>query len=321
MQPCSQPRYGLIERSKPISGESLRAMIVRVESTLSVVVNGAGFSSAVPQPSSNAMRFSASKRPLSLLAAPRPLRCLRATGISMFRMMPLRPEQYKNKFRISAVIPTLNAGETLPETLAELRNSASIGEVIVADGGSSDETVDCARSASARVVVAPQGRGAQLAAGAAAGSGDWLLFLHADCRLEPGWEKAVEGFLTAPEAESCAGHFDLALDDPAPAAKRLERIVAWRCRVLGLPYGDQGLLIARRLYDAVGGFRPLPLMEDVDLVRRLGRRRLAALDHAAITSAARYRRTGYRRRSARNLVCLGLYFLGLPPRALVRLYR
>jgi len=238
----------------------------------------------------------------------------------MLRMMPLRPEHYKNKFRISAVIPTLNAGETLPETLAELRNSASIGEVIVADGGSSDETVDCARSASARVVVAPQGRGAQLAAGAAAASGDWLLFLHADCRLEPGWEKAVEAFLTAPEAASCAGHFDLALDDPATAARRLERIVAWRCRVLGLPYGDQGLLIARTLYDAVGGFAPLPLMEDVDLVRRLGRHRLVRIGARCLASAQRYRREGYLRRPLRNLLCLSLYFAGVPPARIVRLY-
>src|SRR5262249_56756307 len=120
-------------------------------------------------------RLSASKRPLLLLAAPRPLRCLRATGISMPRMMPRRSEQYKNKFRISAVIPTWNAGETLPRTLAELRYSASIGEVIVAACRSSDETVDCARSASARVVVAPQGRGSQLAAGAAPASRDWAL--------------------------------------------------------------------------------------------------------------------------------------------------
>jgi len=235
-------------------------------------------------------------------------------------MMHLRPEHYKNKFRISAVIPTLNAGETLPETLAELRNSASISEVIVADGGSSDETIDCARSASARVVVAPRGRGGQLAAGAAAACGNWLLFLHADCRLEPGWEKAVEGFLTAPEAESCAGHFDLALDDPAPAAKRLERIVAWRCRVLGLPYGDQGLLIARTLYDAVGGFAPLPLMEDVDLARRLGRHRLARIGVRCIASARRYQRDGYLRRPLRNLLCLSLYFAGVPPARIVRLY-
>jgi rSAM/selenodomain-associated transferase 2 len=221
---------------------------------------------------------------------------------------------------ISAVIPTFNAAETLPETLAALRGATSIGEVIVADGGSSDETVDCARSAAARVVVAPRGRGGQVAAGAAAASGDWLFFLHADCRLEPGWETAVDAFVTAPQAESRAGYFDLALDDPAPAARRLEHIVAWRCRALALPYGDQGLLIARALYDVVGGFAPLPLMEDVDLVRRLGRHRLARIGARCIASARRYRRDGYFQRPLRNLLCLALYFAGVPPARIVRLY-
>jgi len=90
--------------------------------------------------------------------------------------------------------------------------------------------------------------------------------------------------------------------------------------VLGLPYGDQGLLIHRDLLRSVGGVRALPLMEDVDLVRRLGRRRLAAVDVAAVTSAAKWVRDGWYRRSARNLVCLGLYYLGVPPRVIARLY-
>ncbi|MBD0271428.1 MAG: glycosyl transferase family 2, partial [Acetobacteraceae bacterium] len=92
------------------------------------------------------------------------------------------------------------------------------------------------------------------------------------------------------------------------------------CRALALPYGDQGLLIPRALYEAVGGFRPLPLMEDVDLVRRLGRGRLAALPVAAVTSAERWRREGWRLRSARNLACLSLWFLGVRPEAIKRLY-
>jgi rSAM/selenodomain-associated transferase 2 len=221
---------------------------------------------------------------------------------------------------ISVVVPTLNAAGTLPETFATLCGSAIVGEVVVADGGSSDKTVPFARSAGARVVAAARGRGSQLAAGAAAAASGWLLFLHADCRPEPGWESAVGAFLTAPEAESCAGYFDLALDDPAPAARRLERIVAWRCRVLALPYGDQGLLIARTLYDNVGGFAPLPLMEDVDFVRRLGRRRLAPIGARCLASARRYRRDGYLRRPLRNLLCLSLYFAGVPPGRIVRLY-
>ncbi len=96
--------------------------------------------------------------------------------------------------------------------------------------------------------------------------------------------------------------------------------MAWRCRRLALPYGDQGLLLPRALLDAVGGVRPLPLMEDLDLVRRLGRRRLSALDADAVTSAARWERDGWLRRSARNLLCLGLFFAGVPPRLIARVY-
>jgi rSAM/selenodomain-associated transferase 2 len=227
---------------------------------------------------------------------------------------------HQERFSLSVVIPTLNAAATLPETLAGLCRSAIVREVVVADGRSSDETVPGACLAGARVVTAPRGRGSQLAVGAAAALGDWLLFLHADCRLEPGWQDAVGDFLGGAEAGSRAGYFDFALDDETPAARRLERMVAWRCRVLALPYGDQGLLIARSLYDGVGGFAPLPLMEDVDLARRLGRRRLARLGARCFASARRYRRDGYLRRPLRNLMCLSLYFAGVPPARLVRLY-
>jgi rSAM/selenodomain-associated transferase 2 len=228
---------------------------------------------------------------------------------------------FQEQIALSAVIPTWNEAASLPRALAALRPAPMLHEIVVADGGSSDETIAVARAAGARVVVARHGRGPQLAAGAVAACGDWLLFLHADCRLEPGWDGAVRAFVGAPGAAGRAGYFDLVLDDPAPAARRLERIVAWRCRWLALPYGDQGLLIARSLYDEVGGFPPLPLMEDVELVRRLGRRRLARIGARALVSARRYRRDGYSRRSLRNLICLSLYFAGVPPERLRPLYR
>jgi rSAM/selenodomain-associated transferase 2 len=222
--------------------------------------------------------------------------------------------------RLSVVIPALNAADTLTGLVDQLRASALIKEIIVADGGSSDETVAIAAAAGARVVAAPRGRGIQLAAGAEAAYGDRLLFLHADCRLAPGWEAAVAAFIAGPETADRAGYFDFALDDPAPAARRLERIVTWRCRVLALPYGDQGLLIPRRLYNAVGGFTPVPLMEDVDFVRRLGRRNLARIGAQCISSPQRYRRDGYWLRPLRNLLCLSLYLLGVPPHRIMRLY-
>jgi rSAM/selenodomain-associated transferase 2 len=222
---------------------------------------------------------------------------------------------------VSVVIPTLDAADDLPVTLAALAGAELIGEIIVVDGGSHDDTAAIAAAGGARIVSASRGRGTQLAAGAAAAAGDWLLFLHADCRLAPRWELAVTDFIAAPGAAGRAGYFAFALDDASRAARRLERIVAWRCRALGLPYGDQGLLIARALYQAVGGFTALPLMEDVEFARRLGRRRLVPLGAPAYASARRYRQGGYIRRPLRNLMCLSLYFAGVPPERIVRLYR
>jgi len=221
---------------------------------------------------------------------------------------------------LSLVIPALNAAPALARALAALAPEMAGVELVVADGGSADETVAVARAAGAKVVAAPRGRGMQLRAGAAAAAGDWLLFLHADTRLAPGWRRVAEAFM-ADSGNACrAAAFGFALDDADPRARRVERLVAWRCRALGLPYGDQALLIARKFYDALGGHPALPLMEDVALARRIGRARLALLDHAAITSAARYRRDGWTLRPARNLALLGLYFLGVPPRWLARLY-
>jgi len=233
----------------------------------------------------------------------------------LFAIAPSRGEG-----EVSVIIPTLNAVDTLAGLVEQLHASPNVKEIIVVDGGSSDGSFSVARAACARVIAAPRGRGIQLAAGAGAATGDWLLFLHADCRLGPGWEVALVDFLAAPEATGRVGYFDFALDDTAPAARRLESIVAWRCRVLALPYGDQGLLISRSLYRAVGGFAPLPLMEDVDLVRRLGRRRLARIGARCISSPRRYRRGGYWRRPLRNLFCLSLYFAGVSPHRIARLY-
>ena len=222
---------------------------------------------------------------------------------------------------LGVVVPALDSAAGLGRCLDALGEGGTlVGEVVVADGGSRDTTREIAARHGARVVDAAQGRGAQLAVGADATTRPWLLFLHADTRLAPGWAEAARRFIADPGNAARAAAFRFTLDDDAPAARRLEAVVAWRSRALALPYGDQGLLIARAFYDAIGGFRPLPLMEDVDLVRRVGRARLTLLDAAAVTSAERYRRAGYLRRSARNLMCLGLYFAGLPTRAIARLY-
>ncbi len=223
-----------------------------------------------------------------------------------------------NSGALSVVIPALDAARHLRGCLAAVVGAAA--EVVVVDGGSRDGTAELARDLGARVIAAPRGRGCQLAAGIAAAGGDWLLLLHADTRLGLDWPAAASAFMQRPESNDRAAHFQFALDSAHKRARRLERAVAWRSRVLGLPYGDQGLLIARAFLDRVGGMRPLPLMEDVDLVRRIGRRRLVPLDVPAVTSAERWERGGWRRRSARNLGCLALFHLGVSPERLARLY-
>lgn len=222
------------------------------------------------------------------------------------------------KLSISVVVPALNAAGGLEKTVQGIIRS--VNEVIVADGGSTDATQAVAERLGARVIQAEKGRGPQLRAGAAAASSAWLLFLHADTRLSPGWQDAARQFMEQPGNHIQAAAFRFRLDAQHPAARRLERIVAWRCRCFGLPYGDQGLLIHRAFYERLGGFNAIPLMEDVDMVRRIGRRNMVMLKADAITSAARYQRNGYWRRSARNLILLGLYWLGVPPRFLVRIY-
>ena len=141
--------------------------------------------------------------------------------------------------------------------------------------------------------------------------------------LEDGWEREAANFMhrvDIGERPRAAAAFRFKLDDKGLAPRLLEGIVRARCSVLRLPYGDQGLLISRRLFDEVGGYKALPIMEDVDIVRRLGRKRIAVLNADATTSAERYRREGYVARTVRNQTCLALFHAGLPITTISRLY-
>ncbi len=224
---------------------------------------------------------------------------------------------------LSVIIPTLNAGDLLKPLLESFSQARGLlpCEIIVADGGSTDNTYFVASQGDAIFVEAQRGRGRQLSAGAEAAAGDWLLFLHADTHLNANWIAVVTAFIADASNQRRAGYFRLALDDDNRAARVLERIVAWRSRFLGLPYGDQGLLISREMYESLGGFKGVPLMEDVDIVRRIGRAHLVPLAATAITSAAKYRRDGYVLRPICNLLLLGLYRVGIPTRFLYSIYR
>jgi rSAM/selenodomain-associated transferase 2 len=215
---------------------------------------------------------------------------------------------------LSVVILALNEEPFVASAVRSVRDDA---EVIVVDGGSADGTGAEAAAAGATVIASERGRGAQLAAGARAAGGEWLVFLHADTRLEAGWADALR---TLPP-RVVGGAFRFALDPSRPAYRWLEAGVALRCRLFRLPYGDQGLFARREAYSRIGGFRPLPLMEDVDFVRRL--RRAGPLAFPAVrafTSARRFERRGMLATSLRNLWLLGLYSAGQTPARLARLY-
>ena len=226
---------------------------------------------------------------------------------------------------LSVVIPTLNAEAHLPDTLSCLVGPTARGlvrQVIVADGGSGDATRNIADAAGADIVVCEKGRGTQLAKGATAAKCDWLLFLHADTVLDGDWEHEVRQFVARMEGqgEDKAAVFRFAVDAYGTRARRLEWMVRLRNWLLALPYGDQGLLISRHLYTNVGGFEDLPLLEDVSLIRRIGRRRLVFLRSRAVTSANRFVKGGFVMRPLKNLTILALYYLRVPPHVLVRFY-
>lgn len=220
--------------------------------------------------------------------------------------------------KLSVVIPTLNAGEALARSLpalAKAREAGFVYEIVVSDGGSNDVTSSLARAAGAVVVRGAPSRGGQLQRGAAAAAGEWLLFLHADTVLPPGWAGCVQAHMPTGRP----AFFRLRFDRGGRAARLVAGWANLRAGLLHLPYGDQGLLITRGEYDRAGGYPDIPLMEDVALARRLGRR-LVALPATVTTSAERYIRDGWFRRGVRNLWLLLRYLCGADPARLARRY-
>ncbi len=222
---------------------------------------------------------------------------------------------------ISVVIPTLNAAAGIGPCLASLTEGVIEGlvrEVVVADAGSEDAIAEVAEAVGAHLVRAERGRGRQLAAGAMAAEAPWLLFLHADTALSPGWAAAVRAHIA--DRPERAGYFRLRFDSRAAMARVTEGWANTRSALFALPYGDQGLLISRALYDAVGGYPAQALMEDVAIIRRLGRRRLAPIGATATTSAEHYEREGWIRRGAHNILAVSRYLAGADPERLAERY-
>ena len=220
--------------------------------------------------------------------------------------------------KLSVIIPTLNEEKRLPGLLNFLAGKGL--EIIVADGGSGDKTAAIARSFTPLVVISPPGRGIQMARGARLATGDVLLFLHADTLLPGAFKAIIERALSRQGAVFGAFRLDIR---PISPALRLIRLGAnLRTRLFSLPYGDQAVFVRRSVYEKLGGFAEIPIMEDVELALRLKKAgRFVMAEGSAVTSARRFEKEGALMAWLRNQNLLWRYLLGTPPENLLPRYR
>lgn len=223
---------------------------------------------------------------------------------------------------ISVIIPVFHEASRINDTIGhilEVSAGASV-EILVVDGDPSGETIREIQHSAVRTTTAETGRGFQLNRGASLAKGEILLFLHADTRLPAGaFDRITE---TMKDRRIAGGAFRLAIDSPLWPFRFIEKAVWHRSRRLGLPYGDQGIFLRRQYFNDLGGFRSVPIMEDVDLMRRIrkSKGRIFILDDAVVTSARRWEEEGILYCTLRNWRLLLLFFLGVPPEKLLKHY-
>lgn len=219
---------------------------------------------------------------------------------------------------ISIIIPTLNEAATISATVAALRQLDGAAEIIVSDGGSTDGTVEKARACGLRTISAPRGRGPQMNAAARIAGGDVLLFLHADTRLPAGALQLIIEVMK--DCDVCGGNFSLIFDGRDRGSRLLTRLYPL-LRLGGMCYGDSGFFVRRAAFEAVGGFRNFPIFEDCDLYKRLRRLgRFVHLEQQAVTSSRRFEGRFLRTFALWSALQV-LYWLGVNPHRLNRLYR
>ena len=227
-------------------------------------------------------------------------------------------ERTRDAMMLSVIVPTLDEADSLPRTLAAAREPGA-AELIVVDGGSRDGTVPIARSLADRVLVSSRGRARQMNAGAAAARGEILLFLHADTRLPAHYPALVTRALADPPV--VGGRFDVRLDAHGVAYRIIERAISLRSRITGVATGDQAIFVRREVFERLGGYPPLPLMEDIALCRALKRAgRMVALHATVVTSARRWQRDGVARTVVLMWALRAAYYAGISPTRLARIY-
>ncbi|MFH1215893.1 MAG: TIGR04283 family arsenosugar biosynthesis glycosyltransferase [Pseudomonadota bacterium] len=220
---------------------------------------------------------------------------------------------------ISIIIPVYNERERLPATLAAIGNDKQL-EIIVVDGGSTDNSPEIARKRGIMVIASDLGRARQLNKGAEAAKGEILLFLHGDTKLPAGF---IEPVVNAMKRQNfVAGAFQLAIESRRRNVQWIARLANLRSRFLHLPYGDQGLFMRATLFREIGGYPDLPVMEDFSLVRSLRKKgKIILLEDAVMTSARRWESLGVFKTTFINQIMIGGFLLGVSPHLLANFYR
>jgi rSAM/selenodomain-associated transferase 2 len=230
--------------------------------------------------------------------------------------------QHPNKRRFSIIIPVLNEEEQINSLIEHLRpgNSEDQYEIIVVDGDPQGSSVKAIRDKAVISIVSKKGRGRQLNAGAAAAGGEILIFLHADTRLPPAALTKIDQVLE--HDEYVGGAFDLGIDSNRLLLKYIAARARFRSRLNRIPYGDQAIFIRKSYFEKIGRFKEIPLMEDVDLMRRIkkDKRKIRILKDRVSTSPRRWEEKGILRTTITNQVLLALYYLGVSPEKLAQYY-
>ncbi len=224
--------------------------------------------------------------------------------------------------KISIIIPTLNEAANIDQAIASIPISSQV-EVIIVDGGSIDRTVEIAQTKSVKVLAVTGGRAIQMNTGARAATGEILLFLHADTILPADFVKLVHNALSPVAAEiPVAGAFALKIDAPQWRLRLIEWGANWRSRYGQMPYGDQAIFLSAKTFQQVGGFPELPIMEDFQLMRQLGKLgRIEIVSTPVVTSARRWLKRGIVWTTAINQLIILAYLAGVSPAQLSRWYR
>jgi rSAM/selenodomain-associated transferase 2 len=222
--------------------------------------------------------------------------------------------------KISVIIPTLDEEKIIADCLAQFDSDADV-EVLVSDGGSKDRTLELSsQQAAVKTISARRGRGPQLNEGAQQSGGDILLFLHCDCRLPAAWKQAILSAMSDPGAVGGYFHLRTSSPDSGPFYNWLLRAAGLRSRFLNHPYGDSGIFVRREVFERLGGYLDIPIMEDYEFSKRLAREgRIIRLPDEMRTSARRFRAGLLKATLLMRLFPL-LYRLGIPPDWLDRLY-